>query len=361
MTAEGDSLYARHADALEDFWSRRANEPHFSRDLRLFGRPVQLLSNDAGVLAAADFSGPLYSMAPPVEGAPPLVVRLLVGPSPVPLALPPENLFAHIHYMGVGQWLAIQLGTWGHCQVDLAGGQALAVLTPSLAAQPELVSRCLLNTVFNNLLTAAGLGMLHATSLARGDRALLLMAPHGSGKSTAALRLALAGFPLMSDSQVYLSERGGALELAGFPVGRVKLRRDMRADFPELHGLLTPEEVRGETKFNLNLRQLDPALVQAEAIRPTVIDVCLLTRHAEPETIVKPATAAEFIDTAMQNSLHYDGPEAWRNNVALINQLAGTARCHHLVAGTDPAKLVAAARGLWDNGLDPTGSREADH
>jgi hypothetical protein len=241
------------------------------------------------------------------------------------------------------------LGAWGHCQVDLARGQALAVLTTELAAQPELVSRCLLNTVFNNLLTAAGLAMLHATSLARGDRALLLMAPHGSGKSTAALRLALAGFPLMSDSQVYLAERGGVLELAGFPVGRVKLRRDMLPDFPDLQPLLTPEEVRGETKFNLNLRQLDPALVQAEAIRPALIDVCLLTRHAEHETILKPATAAEFIDIAMQNSLHYDGPDAWRSNVALIQRLAAAARCHHLAVGTVSDSLVEVARGLWES------------
>jgi hypothetical protein len=347
VSFDDDVLYARHAAALEDFWSRRANEPSFTRELRLFGRPVHLESNDSALLSAADFSEPLYSQASAVN-APPLIVQLLAGPPPAPLDPLPENLFAHIHYMGAGQWLAIQLGAWGHCQVDLAGGRALAVLSTDLAARPELVSRCLLNTVFNNLLTAVGLAMLHATSLARGDRALLLMAPHGSGKSTAALRLSLAGFPLMSDSQVYLTDRGGALELTGFPVGRVKLRRDMRADFPELHPLLTPEEVRGETKFNLNLRQLNPALVQVMSIQPSVIDLCLLTRHDQPETLLTPAGRAEVLDAAMQNSLHYDGVEAWRGNIALIRRLIAAARCHHLVVGTDPAALVAAARQLWD-------------
>ena len=343
-----DALYARHADGLEDFWSRRDNALRFSRSLRLFGRPLTLLSNDAGLLNAADYSEPLYSQAAPVE-ARPLVVRLLAGPAPTALPPLPDNLFAHIHYMGVGQWLAIQLGVWGHAQVDLAAGQALAVLSAELAAHPELVSRCLLNTIFNNLLTAAGLAMLHATSLGRADQALLLMAPHGSGKSTAALRLTLAGLPLMSDSQVYLFERGGALELAGFPVGRLKLRGDMRADFPALHPLLTPEEVRGETKFSLDLRQLDPALVQSDAIQPSVIDVCLLTRHDQPATRLLPASPLEFIETAMQNSLHYDGPDAWRANVALIERLAAVARCHHLVVGTDIESLVSVARGLWDS------------
>ena len=342
-----DALYARHAPRLEDFWSRRANEPRFERELRLFGRPVQLLSNDAGVLRAGDFSEPLYSAAAPVDAAP-FVVQLLVGPSPTPLEPAPENLMARIQYMGAGGWLAMQLGAWGHCQVDLAGGQALAVLSTELAAQPELVSRCLLNTVFNNLLTAAGLAMLHATSLARGDRALLLMAPHGSGKSTAALRLALAGFPLMSDSQVYLSDVGGALALTGFPVGRIKLRHDMLPDFPGLRALLTPEEVRSETKYGLDLRRVDPALVRASAVIPSLVDLCLLTRHDRPETALTPAAPAEALETAIQNSLHYDRAEAWSGNVALIQRLIAAARCHHLVVGTDPKSLLAVARGLWE-------------
>ena len=49
-----DSLYARHAADLEDFWGRRDNQPECVRDLRVFGWPVRLTANQPGVLAAAD-------------------------------------------------------------------------------------------------------------------------------------------------------------------------------------------------------------------------------------------------------------------------------------------------------------------
>lgn len=340
-----DSLYARHARDLQDFWGRRDNQLDCTRDFQVFGHAVRLASNQPGALAAADFSAPLYSKAPRVD-APLLVISLVVRPAPRPLDPLPENLFSHIQYTGGDDWLAIQLGAWGHCQVDLLAGRALAVLSPELATQPEVVSRCLLNTLLNNLLTARGLSMLHATGLAQGGRVLLLIAPHGTGKSTTALRLALAGYPLMSDSQVYLTARPGGLLLTGFPVGRVKLRRDMLPDFPSLHALLAPEEVRGETKFTLDLRRVDPALVCDSAVEPERVDLCLLTRHGNAPTTLRRATRAEVLDVVMLNSLHYDRADAWRPNVANIERLVDMATCLHLTVGTDPISLLRAIETL---------------
>jgi hypothetical protein len=230
--------------------------------------------------------------------------------------------------------------------VDLAAGRALAVLSPELAAEPEVISRCLLNTLLNNFMTARGLSMLHATSLVRGRRVLLLIAPHGTGKSTTALRLALAGYPLMSDSQVYVTQQHDALQLTGFPVGRVRLRRDMLPDFPSLHGLLAPEEVRGETKFTVDLRRVDPALVRETAVTPEQVDLCLLTRHAAATTSLRPATRAEVMDVAMQNSLHFDHADRWRANVAGIERLVDLARWFHLTVGGDANSMLEVVRGL---------------
>ena len=345
-------LYARHAAGLEDYWGRRDNDAAAARDFEIFGHGVRLASNAAGVRAgvldAADFSAPMYSTAPALD-LPPLLIRLVVRPTAQPPGPLPANLFAHITYTGADDWLAIQLGGWGHCQADLVAGRALAVLSPELAAEPEVVSRCLLNTLLNNFLTARGLSMLHATSLVReadGGRVLLLIAPHGTGKSTSALRLALAGYPLMSDSQVYVSQRPEGLLLTGFPVGRVRLRRDMLPDFPSLRALLAPEEVRGETKFMLDLRRLDPALVRETAVAPEQVTLCLLTRHTAAATTLRPATRAEVLDVAMQNSLHYDGAEAWRPNMAGIERLVDMAQWYHLVVGRDPQSLLDAISSL---------------
>jgi hypothetical protein len=244
--------------------------------------------------------------------------------------------------------MAIQVGAWGHCQVDLDRGTAVAVVTPELAARPDLLNLCLLNTVLTNQFMAGGLAMLHATCLLRGERALLLMAPHNSGKSTTALRLVLGGYPLLSDSQVYLAAVAAptGLRLLGFPVGRVKLRADVLPRFPHLHADMVPEEVRGETKYMLDLRQVEPALVCAQAIVPAAIDVCLLSRSADGRTRLAAAERGAAVEAAVRNSLHYHTEAVWQRNLELIAKLIDGARWHHLEAGSQPDELLAAVARL---------------
>ncbi len=345
MSADLDDLYARHQDRLEDFWNRRKNWPRFEREFRVFGRRVRLASNQTEGLASADYSIPQYSVASPTDDAP-FVIQLIVQPAPVPPGPAPDDLMRYIQYAGDGDWLAMQLGAWGHCQIDLRVGRALAVLTPELAGQPELVSRCLLNTILTNLFIAGGLGLLHATCLVRDARALLLMAPHNAGKSTTALRLALAGYALMSDSMVYVSPGPDGIQLLGFPVGRVKLRGDVLAEFPRLKPLLTPEPIRGETKHTLDLRRLDPALVYSSAVQSTAVDLCLLERREGHGTQWRPASRAEVMEAVMQSSLYFDTAAVWRRNLAAIDKLIARARLHHLLVGPGAGGIVQAVETL---------------
>ena len=340
-----ETLFARYQAELEDFWGRRENEPCFWRKFSLFGRPVQVSSNDAGALAAVDFSQPLYSVAP-VSPETPFSIQLVVRAAPVDPGPVPDDLVRFIQYTGQGAWLAMQFGGWGHCLVDLAAYRAVAVLTPQLAQRPELVSSWLLNTIFNNLLKASGLSMLHATGLVRDRRVLLLMAPHNSGKSTTALHLALAGYALLSDSQIYISPGGDRTRLMGFPVGRIKLRPDMASRFPRLQPWLTAEQVRTETKYSLDLGQLDPALVYREAIQPSTIELCLLRRNGGHKTRLTAASRTDIMEAVMLNSLFYDTAVVWQHNLALIEQLVDRARLHHLTIGADVDEMISTLDGL---------------
>jgi hypothetical protein len=216
-----------------------------------------------------------------------------------------------------------------------------------LARRPEVVGRCLLNTVLTNFFIASGYGMLHASCLYRWGRAVLLMATHNSGKSTTALRLALAGYPLLSDSMVFLAPARTRPQLFGFPVGRIKLRQDMVSAFPQVQELLAPELVRGETKHSFDLRQLDPALVCEEAASPASIELCLLRRGQGRVTVLEPASRQAVETAIMDNSLFYDTKQVWRRNLAGIEQLVDAARWHHLAIGTDPEGIVAAISALW--------------
>jgi hypothetical protein len=262
-------------------------------------------------------------------------------PGPVP-----KDLFDHIQYTGDADWLAIQLGAWGTCHVNLAAGRAVAILAPQLAARPDLVGRCLLNTVITNFFIASGFAMLHASCLLQGSRALLLMAPHNTGKSTTALRLVLAGYRLLSDSMVFVPAHGEGLDLYGFPVGKIKLRKDMIPAFPQLEPMLETEQVRGETKFSVDLRQIDPAWVQERAFSPSSIDVCLLAQNRRPETLLEPVARAAILEAAMVNSLFYDAREVWRRNWATIERLVDNANWYRLSIGSDPHGIVEAAARL---------------
>ncbi len=307
---------------------------------------MALSSNHAGVLEAADLSGPLYSEGEPTDVAP-LAIQIAVRPAAHDPGPPSEDLFDAIQYVGDRDWLAMHIGGWGHVFVRMGTGEAIVVVTPELAARPDLVSRCVLNTILNNLLTGCGFGMLHATGLVRGDRVLLLMAPHGAGKSTTALRLGLRGYRFVSDSQVYVSPAGGELQLFGFPVGRLHLREDVVPAFPELRAFLTGRvRVRGDTKLVLDLRQALPDAVEERVLHVGSTDVCLLRRGVGSATTLEPASHDDVMEAVMRNSIHYDDADAWRRNLEPIVRLMDVARHHHLVIGSDAAGIVAAVNRL---------------
>jgi hypothetical protein len=297
------------------------------------------------VLEAAEFSQPLFSSAP-LANREPFEIHFVVRPFPNPPGPLPDNLFDRIQYSGYGGWLALNLGNWGHCHIDLDKGRAWAVLGPELGFRPEAVSRYLLNTILTNFMIAEGLAMIHATAVYRNGRVLLMMADHNNGKSTTALHLTLAGYAFVSDSQIYVEKKDDAIHLYGFPVGRVKLRQDMLASFPRLATHLKSEPVRREMKFRLDLGLIDPHFVQDGVIRPEKVVLCLLSRGNRPATTWSPAAHSEALESAMVNSLFYDRPTGWKQNFERIEQLVNRADCFHLDLGTEVEGIISAVNEL---------------
>ena len=64
---------------------------------------------------------------------------------------------------------------------------------------------------------------LHATSVARDGRAVLLLGPSGSGKSDLALRLIQNGFVLVSDDRTIVRREGDRLIASAPPTIRGKM------------------------------------------------------------------------------------------------------------------------------------------
>ncbi len=72
----------------------------------------------------------------------------------------------------------------------------------------------------------AGARIVHASAVALDGRAVLILGPSGSGKSSLALALMASGCTLVSDDRTVLSERDGVLLAAPPPsiAGRIEAR-----------------------------------------------------------------------------------------------------------------------------------------
>ena len=328
---------------LVDFWRRRENQLCFQIEGCLFGHVVQVKSNDEAVLTAVPLALSSYTQShqhKPLLGE----IHLVVQPITPTAGPAPDELMQQITYSGSADWLMMQLGGWGMVQLDLTQQRGTAVLDPQLAARPDLVAQCVLHTVLLNLIIAQGYGMLHASCLVRDGVALLLLAPHNTGKSTTALRLALAGFRLLTDSMVFVDGDGF---LHGYPVGLAKLRGDMVSQFPELRPFLQTEIVRREAKYRVDLRAVNPEFVQETAVCPQKVILCLLSRHEAVETTVEDVGETAVIEAILQNSLYVDQPHVWQQNVANLQKLLVGETAVSLTLGADTKQLLPLIEQLF--------------
>ena len=339
-----DELYRRHNEQMEDFWSRRFNAPKFQKTIRIFGHPVLFDSNHEKVLDSATLAEEMYSTSN-TQHEPAWRVHLTVHTAPASPP-PPERLVDLISYAGADDWLSIDLREWGHCFVDMKRGEAHAVIASPLAEKPEQVCLALINTILTNFITRHGYSMLHASALIKDENILLLQAPHGTGKSTTALRLLLNGYKLLSDSMVYVGERSDELWMGGFPVGRIKLRADMLPLFPALAAEAEVEPVRDETKHRVELKRVDAALTHREMTRIRRVEYCLLERWDRIESEIEPLTEDELWQDIMVNSMHYDTPAMWKKNLRRIELMLKRARLHRLRIGTSEEGIIRTVNRL---------------
>jgi hypothetical protein len=221
------------------------------------------------------------------------------------------------------------------------------LVSPSLARSPRFLSRYVCDTFVLNMMMRTGLGLLHASCLWREGRALLLSAPHNTGKSTTALRLALHGYRLLSDGMTYVRVHERGLELLGYPVGEAKLRLDMIDAFPELGGHGEPTLVREDTKMVFDLRRALPQRVVERSVWPEEIVLCQLRRTEGRATHLAPLARDEALRALWPESSFVDDEEVMRTNLRAIRALLARARCYRMALGSDEAGILQAVDGLW--------------
>jgi hypothetical protein len=142
----------------DDFWSRQAHRQTACFEFTPLGIPAKISANQPELLAAAKLSAGRFSLAQaapmttPIRWAVPLpiLIQLVVTNQtqpPIPVDLPER-----LHYAGLGEWITVSAGAWGHALANLQTRTAVAFLSPAMAAETRLVSRYIIDHYLLNFI-----------------------------------------------------------------------------------------------------------------------------------------------------------------------------------------------------------------
>jgi hypothetical protein len=329
---------------LSDFWSRQANTQTASFEFTPFGIPACITANQPEILAAARLSAGRYSWhatspVPDPDPPAPIFLHLVVGSkvgAPVPADLPER-----LTYNGVGDWISLSAGQWGHAFANLQTRTGVAFVSLALAAEIRLVSRYIIDHYLLNFILTEW-AMLHASCVLDPDgrRLILMVGPHNSGKSTTALHLLRAGYDFLADGMALIRPQGAQFIVGGYPIGEVKLRDDVLALFSNYGGEAV--QVREQRKTVVNLREVHPTRLVESLFTPATIQLCLVERNNAGQTEITPLPAAEAESVLTANSVYWDEPVRLAHNTAALQALLQTANLYRLRIGTEPAEIIRA-------------------
>lgn len=292
----------------------------------LLGLPLLLRSNSPAVMAAAERAfGGWRSLDPAlIEQAPPLRVDLVVhgalgerGPG----LTPTSHVFHGESYIaaGAGSLLSAHTGR----------GEGLAFVSPALAADEPNLRHGVIECLALLLASAHDRTPVHAGAVVRNGRAALLIGPSMRGKSTLCYACVRAGFSLLAEDVVYVSQSRG-LRLWGNP-NRIHLLPDARRYFPELRAIEPQVQANGKHKLAVTV-----ADEQLERSAERAI-ICLLERRlGQTSTLDRLPTAEAIFALAQSNEPGFDLYSRDRAAAALA---AGGA--YRLVMGSELSGAVA--------------------
>ncbi len=337
-----------------DFWSRQANAQSASFEFAPFGISARITANQPEVLSAARLSAGRFSLLEDSRLRPgllstealdsqPIHIQLVVGQADSPPV--PADLPERLSYSGVGDWLSLSAGEWGHAFAHLPTRTATAFLSPALAAETRLVSRYFIDHYLLNFILTEW-AMLHASCVLdpNRQRLILMVAPHNTGKSTTALHLLRAGYLFLADGMALLHQNGSNFVVGGYPIGEVKLRNDVLALFPHYTGEAV--KVREQRKTVVNLRAVHPGHLVETLFSPTEIQLCVVERSGSRQTEIESLSAAEAASILAANSVYWDEPARLAHNAATLAALLQSVTLYRLKIGTDIADLIGAVDNL---------------
>jgi hypothetical protein len=193
---------------------------------------------------------------------------------------------------GSGEHLVLTLEEQVHIEFDRLRGRGAIVIAQG-------AERILAGDIGMSIVDAAidmtGQTLVHGAALAvpHRDRAILVFAPSGTGKTTTALALSASGFALMSDDVGVLRRDGAGLEIWGLP-RKPKVHRRTAALLPwllpHLHG-----DWDNEGEQVIRPEDVPEIAMAAPAAALPLAGLIWLRPHREGATIMETADKPELL------------------------------------------------------------------
>jgi hypothetical protein len=215
-----------------------------------------------------------------------------------------------------------------------ARGEATISYDPGREGWQWATTRPLLTVPLMELLKRHVLFPVHASAVSRDGAAVIFAAESGSGKSTAALALLLAGWRLLGDDLVFLREDGSELQALAFP-DEIDASPRTIARLPELGPFERWPTLAGYAKRQLAPERLRPGAVVLEAIPRLVLVPHVVDR---PGHALDPLSRDELLLELLPNVLLTE-PRLAQRQLDLLARLAGTVPAFRLAFGGDLKQL----------------------
>lgn len=231
----------------------------------------------------------------------------------------------------------------GSQSLTLRGGERRAEIV--VAPSAGTVSWSIWMMALEAALDADGQILLHAAALGvpGTEDALLISAPSGTGKTTAALALARAGFPLLADDAVVIGRGRSGFTAWGLP-RQAKVHRHTAALLPFLEPALSSRwDTYGEQP--VSLAGLAPLVPLEPATERRVAAVVQLSRAGGRESRIDAASRPDILAALAADNVRVGRtgllPEH-RRKLDLLGKLAAAAPVFRLEAGSDLSLLGPA-------------------
>jgi hypothetical protein len=222
----------------------------------------------------------------------------------------------------------------GGARIDGGRGEGTIVYDRRRDGWQWAATRPLLTVTLMELLKRRSLFPVHASAAARRGEAVLFAAESGSGKSTAALALLLAGWQLLGDDLLFLREDGSELRALGFP-DEIDASPETLARLPELAPPERWPQLPGYPK-----RQLQPLELRRDAIaREAVPRLVLVPRVADRDRhSLEPLAPDELLRELLPNVLLTE-PGLAQRQLDVLAELARSVPAFRLFFGRDLDRL----------------------